>query len=280
RLVARLPGNRVTGKEVPVQALEEEFERHWRLRFDARAMGEPGTTAFLRRFPDVFQMRSNGMAMMISSHMEDPNFELAAEEGLEQAAPDSKDAPQAPEGFAVLFGEQVAAMLANLVAEDRKAGGAPLNFQFANHEVTQDLLSKLRDGGSRQEEQDLLASLLDPKPYAPVPHQPKDEAPHQREDSHGGATVPNFGHGCIGGPPPLGGPGGGGPKPGGPIGGPSGGGPAAFPPPPGRGMGGMGGCGGCGGGGGGGGGGRNVCRQFQTGRCTYGDSCRFAHERA
>jgi len=244
RLVDNMPDSTAgpNGKEVPVQFLEEEFERHWRLRFDARSMGEPGTAAFLRRFPSVFGVRSNGIAVMVAP-VEDPNFDDAAVAGLERTAPDDKF--QVPDGFAVSFGEQVGAGMANLVAEDRKLGGAPLNFQFTNYEVIQELLQKLRDGGTREEETDLLGSLLDPKPY-----ERKEEPPSKDESGPPGPPGPP---GIV--PPPSAGP----------IGAP--------PPPPSaggeKGKGGY----------GKGGGGRNVCRQFQSGRCTYGENCRFLHEK-
>jgi len=243
RLLDNLPDSTAgpNGKEVPVQFLEEEFERHWRLRFDARSMGEPGTASFLRRFPAVFAVRSNGIAVMVTP-VEDPNFDDAAAEGLERTAPDDKF--QVPDGFAVSFGGQVAAGLANLVAEDRKLGGAPLNFQFINYEVIQELLQKLRDGSTREEEKDLLGSLLDPKPY-----ERKEEPPPKDESGPPGVPGPP---GIT--PPPSAGP----------IGAP--------PPPPAD-------KGGSKGYGKGGSGGRpNYCRQFQSGRCTYGESCRFLHE--
>jgi len=264
RLVDCMPDSTagIHGKEAPVQLLEEEFERHWRLRLDARAMGEPGTAALLRRFPAVFGVRSNGIAVMVAP-MEDPNFDDAAAEGFERAVPDDKRF-QVPEGFAVSLGEQVAAVLSNLVAEDRKSGGAPLNFQFSNFEVAQELLQKLREGSSKEEESDLLASLLDPKP-----HQVKEKPPMNEEESSGppppGGPAPfppggpppppHFGPCGPGGPPPFGAPHGGGP-PGPPM---FGGGKGCFGKGDGKRP--------------------NLCRQFQFGRCTYGENCRFLHER-
>ncbi|CAE7224291.1 Clec4e [Symbiodinium sp. KB8] len=116
RIVDSLPDAAAgpNGKEAPVQALEEEFERHWRLRFDARAMGESGTASFLRRFPSVFKARSNGVEVLVAP-LEDPNFDDAAAAGLERAAPEDKSFQV--DGFAASFGEQVIAALANLVAE-------------------------------------------------------------------------------------------------------------------------------------------------------------------
>lgn len=231
-----------TGGEAPLSRLEEEFKRHWRVSFDARAMGEANTAAFLRRFPDIFKVRSNGVQLMVSP-VESPQFEAAAEAGMERG--EVSQALNVPHGghFAASFGEQLAAMMANLVAEERKLGGAPLNYQYAAHEVVTDLLGKLRDGDS-DEESELLDSLLDPKPLALRQERKEEPVPH-RATRDIGRDYPV--------PPPA-------------------------PPPPfedwrrqatsfrpdRRGS-----------------DGRSLCRQFQNGgRCSYGDSCKFLHEMA
>lgn len=237
-------------KEAPVHELEEEFERQWRLRFDARAMGEPSTAAFMRRFPDVFKVRSNGVHL-VAAPAAAPDFEAvaAAETGLDRPWGDRSDATQGPAGdFAVGFGEQVAAMLANLVSEDRKSGGAPLNFQFANYEVVQDLLARLRDGGAREEESELLSTLMDPRPPPPKEDPPPAVArdmDRERERQYEREREYDRGGQDFRGPPAP-------PYRGGP------------PPPmrPDR----------------RGSDGRSLCRQFQSGRCTYGETCKFLHE--
>lgn len=251
--------------EVPVQHLQEEFERHWRLRFDARAVGEPNTAAFLRRFPEVFRVRSNGFQLMVAPS-EDPNFEAAAEVGLERP----EGAADSTQDFAVSCAEQVAALLVNLVAEERKSGGAPLNFQYASYEVVQELLSHLRDGGAPGKDenasQELLNTLLDPKPQKP--QEPQRQEPRRQERDR-----ENDDRDDRGGPPAIR-----------DARSPNRGSPPRRPPPrrddfdgPRR------------DGGGGrpnapfradkrGSDGRSLCRQFQSGRCTYGDSCKFLHE--
>lgn len=251
-------------REVPVQFLENEFERHWRLRFDARAVGEPNTVAFLTRFPDVFRVRSNGLQLLVEP-AEAPNFEFAAEQGLDRTDVLNTVRGSATD-FAASFGEQVSALIVNLVAEERKAGGAPLTFQFANYEIVQDLLARLREpppgAVARAEELKLFEALLDPKPapakeesqanrdlereYGPLPGQGRDEF-GPRSGGCGGASYGG------GGPPPNMAP------------------PPGAPPPGAqpfrqdrRGS-----------------DGRSLCRQFQSnGRCSYGDSCKFLHEMA
>lgn len=245
---------KLQSKEAPLWCLEEEFQRRWRLRFDPRALGDPSAAAFLRRFPDVFQVRSSGLQVLVSP-VEAPNFELAAELGMDRpVGADDKSGSASSCDFAVSFGEQVAALLANLVAEERKSGGAPLNYQYASHEVAQDLLSRLRDGGGKEEEQKLLGAILDPKPTAPKEEPPTSHAMVKRDRD------PDYDR----------------------------------PPPRNRdwdqeeqfrrqddferrGMGGM----------GGrpqqdrrGSDGRSICRQFQSGRCSYGETCKFLHELA
>mmetsp|Transcript_107460 Transcript_107460/g.342538 ORF Transcript_107460/g.342538 Transcript_107460/m.342538 type:complete len:374 (-) Transcript_107460:79-1200(-) len=289
----RMLGSSGVVQEVPVHELEEEFEIHWRLRFNARAVGEANTVSFLRRFPDVFKVRNNGVHIVVAPATA-PDFTAAAEVGLERSG-DEKDGFSASGQFVLGFGEQVAALLANLVSEERKASHAPLPFQFANYEVVQDLISRLRDGGSREEMHDLVAALLDPKPAVmsrdrdrdrdDPPPMMADRGSDRRDDFPPGG--PHMGGHCGGGFP--------GPPPGYPSdfpGPPPGmcmgmGPPLGMGPPPGMGMG-MGpprhgGGGGCGGKGaprdGRGNDGRSLCRQFQSGRCNYGDSCKFAHER-
>lgn len=251
--------------DVPVQHLEEEFERHWRLRFDACAVGEPNTSAFLRRFPGVFKVRSNGFQTVVAP-VEDPNFEDAAQVGIEK--PGTAQESEAQPDFSVGYADQVASLLCNLVADERKSSGAPLNFQFANYEVIQDLLSRLRDG-SRGDEDTLLNALLDPKPPDRKEEQRRQHQERQlADDMERDRPLPimnhdrdqDFGPRGDRGPPRH----------------------DNFDGPRRYG-------GGKGGGGGGGGGnfnpdrrggdGRSVCRQFQAGRCTYGDTCKFAHEK-
>lgn len=239
----------VRAVEVPIESLQEEFERHWRLKLDARAMAEPSIASFLRRFPDVFKVRSAGCFVLVSP-AEAPIFEKAAEAGMEWADT-NRDTQPAPYDFAVSMAEQAAALLVNLVAEERKAGGAPLSFQYANYEVVQDLLSRVRDGAMPDEQSDLLDALLDPKPTQP---KPDPDAVRPGGDDHRG--------GCGGGgdsreaafggmPPPM-------PPPRDQF---SGGPPMGGMRSDRRGS-----------------DGRSLCRQFQSGRCDYGDSCKFLHE--
>lgn len=230
--------------EVPVLCLKDEFERHWRLKLDAQAMGEPNLAAFLRRFPGVFKIRTAGCFTLVAP-AEAPVFEQAAEEGMEWL--DSKKEPRAePFDFAVGFAEQTAALLANLVAEERKAGGAPLSFQYANYEVISDLLTLVREGnGEETQTNSLLEALLDPKPAQPKPVE-TNYNDDRRDDHRGGDRDYGASGGNFGAMPP----------------------PAAPPPPMGGGMrsdrrGSD---------------GRSLCRQFQSGRCSYGDSCKFLHE--
>jgi len=234
--------------ETPINSLEEEFERHWRLRFDCRAMGEPNTAAFLRRFPDVFKVRSNGIQLMVSPK-ESPNFEQAAEIGMEQKGGD-QSAQVHPHEFAVGYAEHAAAILGNLVAEERKAGGAPLNYQYASYEVVQDIFMRLRDGATKEDQNTLLEALLDPKPL-PVKednergHDRGYERGHDRDHDQDRDAPREYDR-----PPPM--------EP-----------PRddyRRPPPPmrpdRRGS-----------------DGRSLCRQFQSGHCSYGDTCKFLHER-
>merc|ERR1712232_1337723 len=113
--------------EVPLAYLEEEFERQWQLRFDARALGAPTSAAFLRRFPNVFHLRCNGFQMLVSP-AEAPNFEQAAEDGM-YCADNPQDAQVTDHEFAANLAEEVPSRLINLVAEAWKAGGAPSPFK-------------------------------------------------------------------------------------------------------------------------------------------------------
>lgn len=250
--------------EVPVQHLQEEFERHWRLGFDARAVGDPNTATFLRRFPGVFRVRSNGFQVMVSPG-EDPNFEASAEVGIEQV----EESDELKRDYAVSCAEQVAALLANLVAEERKSGGAPLNYQYASFDVVQDLISRVRDGRVRGHDEDFLVNtILDPKP--PVYHSNKEvhkpamESRRERrspvrddQDDRGARNRSRSGprDGGRGDRPPP-------------------------PDPPRRddNRGGKGNYGKNQNRDNRGADGRSLCRQYQMGRCTYGDQCKFAHE--
>eukprot|EP00812_Abedinium_dasypus_P012586 NODE_6097_length_530_cov_254.037895.p1 GENE.NODE_6097_length_530_cov_254.037895~~NODE_6097_length_530_cov_254.037895.p1 ORF type:complete len:144 (-),score=26.71 NODE_6097_length_530_cov_254.037895:81-512(-) len=135
------------------------------------------------------------------------------------------------------------ALLASLIAEERKLTGAPLVYQYASFGIVQDLLSRLRHGGSAEEKREFMASLLDPKP----PVIKEDPPPRERDFLGPPLRPPSMGVQFDG--------------PAGPGG--------NRRPPPGpvvhrsdrRGS-----------------DGRSLCRQFQSGRCTYGDSCRFMHE--
>jgi len=250
--------------EASVFSLEAEFERHWRLRFDARAMGEPSTAAFLRRFPSVFKVRSNGVQLVVAP-IESPDFDLAVGTGMDQLPREgARDLQSISSEFAVGLGEQVAAMLVNLVAEERKSHNAPLNFQYANCEVAQDLLARLRDGGSREEERDLLNTLMDPKPaQREEPRRDRDRDYDDRDygrdaDRDMGSRGLRSDRQDFGPPPQSRGYddfGSRGPR----------GGQQQVPPPfrPDR----------------RGSDGRSLCRQFQSGRCNYGDTCKFLHER-
>eukprot|EP00747_Dinoflagellata_sp_TGD_P072270 gnl/TRDRNA2_/TRDRNA2_157408_c4_seq6.p1 gnl/TRDRNA2_/TRDRNA2_157408_c4~~gnl/TRDRNA2_/TRDRNA2_157408_c4_seq6.p1 ORF type:complete len:408 (-),score=72.39 gnl/TRDRNA2_/TRDRNA2_157408_c4_seq6:54-1196(-) len=269
--------------EAPVSALESEFAKYWGLNFDVQAMGEPSTASFLSRFPEVFRLRSNGVQMMVAP-IDAPNFEQAAESGMDRAV-EVRDSGLSTE-YAVSFGEQIMALLVNLVAEERKLGGAPLNYQFANYAIVQECSAGLRDGQSKEDLSKLIGDLMDPKPHIPEPPRPnRDRDEHDNRDGdrmrdrdrsrdrsrdrgRGRSRDRDF-HRRPGSPPPDF-RGGGDFRGRGDFGGGNfrsddfrgGGGRRGGPGPDRRGN-----------------DGRSLCRQFQNGRCTYGDTCKFAHER-
>merc|ERR1712187_664397 len=126
-----------------------------------------------------------------------------------------------------------------------KAGGAPLSFQYANYEVAPDMFARLRDGGSKEEQNSLMEVLLDPKPPAVKENKNEGEDDRDRERDREDRDRPrddydrprdDFDSG-----PPRG----------------KGGGMRSDQKVQGR----------------------SVCRQFQRdGRCSYGDNCRFVHQ--
>lgn len=222
--------------EVPLQHLEEEFEQHWHLRFDARAVGEQSTTSFLRRFPQVFKVRSNGFQIMVSP-AEDPNFEQAAEVGIEQV-----DSSTENPSFKGACSEQVISLLVNLVAEDRKSGGAPLNFQYASYEIVHDLMTMAHVGARPEAEKEAIDALLDPKPInrEPPKHQQtnaearaRSRSPPAIRDGHDDRDRDHNSGGNKGG----------------------GKGYKDNRAPSGK----------------------NYCRKYQTNECTFGANCRFEH---
>mmetsp|Transcript_114 Transcript_114/g.166 ORF Transcript_114/g.166 Transcript_114/m.166 type:complete len:370 (+) Transcript_114:112-1221(+) len=230
--------------EAPVHSLEEEFERHWRVRFDARAMGEPNTVSFLRRFPEVFRLRGNGIYTMVSP-LDAPNFEAAAEGGMDRAEVPRETQLQVCD-FRASYAEQLVALLTNFVAEDRKSHGAALPFQFVNHDILQDLFSKLRDG-SIEETAELVDAILDPKPVII-----KEEMPTVRHEGKGDfpGQMALHDHDFMDDAPPE-------IPPKGKGKGKKKGADGKFRPATGKG---------------------SLCRQFQTGRCTFGANCKFVHE--
>lgn len=234
--------------EVPVLHLEEEFERHWRLSFDCRAVGESSTASFLKRFPEVFKVRANGFQMMVAP-AEDPNFEAAAEAGIEE----SHAAPSAFSDYSVCTAEQIASCLVGMVADERKASGAPLNFQYASNEVLRDLCGLLKNEirAPNVTQNDLINMLLDPRPVQPqLPKETNQEArsKDKEDDKDGGnESRDNAQNNDSGG------------------GGQRGRGNYNYSGYQARDKKGS--------------DGRALCRNYNSGRCAYGDNCRFLHER-
>merc|ERR1719240_392301 len=148
--------------QVGMTSFEDQLQRYWRTHFDFRAMGDTNMVGFMRRFPSVFNVKSNGVELAISP-AEAPDFDKAAESGIEP----NRAPIEHPTKFTTGMSEHVLAMIVNLISEDKKAGGHVLNYQYAPFAVCEDFLAHTQEKENGVEDDDtktLLDTICDPRP--------------------------------------------------------------------------------------------------------------------
>jgi len=169
--------------ETSVNGLQNQLKRYWKTNFDAKAMGDTSMVGFLRRFPGVFSVKSNGLELVVSA-MEAPDFNQEAENGLEP----SRGLPEYACKFSSGVSEHVLAFMANLISEEKKVGGHVLNYQFAPFAIYEDFLTRIREDEDALDDQDtliLLDSVCDPRPQPREPVQKDDFDDHHKNRNQG-----------------------------------------------------------------------------------------------
>lgn len=169
--------------ETAVNGFEDQLRKYWRTHFDVRAMGDNNMVGFMRRFPSVFNMKNNGVELVVSP-MEAPDFDKAAEAGIEPIRGPSEHACK----FSAGMGEHVLALIVNLFAEEKKAGGHALHYQYAPFAVCEDFLTRIQqfeDGLDDDVTKHLLDTICDPRPQPPArAEQNTSWDSHDRRDDH------------------------------------------------------------------------------------------------
>lgn len=168
--------------EARVNGFEDQLKKYWKTNFKATVWGDTNMVAFLRRFPGVFNVKSNGLELLVSA-VETPDFDKEAVDNVEP----NRGIPEYACKFSSGLGDHVLAFMANLISEEKKVGGHVLNYQFTPFAICEDFLTRIREDEDALDDNDtmfLLDTLCDPRPQPPQ-NVSRDDWPTQRDDDRG-----------------------------------------------------------------------------------------------